>query len=820
MRSGSLNSMKEELRNCFVEEMIKMRASDYRLYIILSDSSSTCRIKPFSDKYPDAVINVGIAEQNMVGIAAGMALGGLIPFTANATPFLMGRSNEQVKTDICYSRTNVKLIGLNPGFAYGSLGATHHCLDDISTARSFGNILIFAPCDPLEVRQVTQYAANYNGPVYIRLDSFKAQNIHTDNYNFKPGEPVIIRRGTDISLVALGTMVHNALGAAEKLEESGISAQVLSLPSIRPLNTRGIISNIMKTGAVLTLEEHSTHGGIGSIIAEIILDNHLNCLLKRAGVPVGSFAEAIPRVDLQKLYGLDVDSIVNSAEWLVSEKPGRNQYGRYILSIDQGTSGSKAIIFDDEGKIQAEGRCPLSSYYPAEGYVEQDPNEILESVLTAVHKAVTSFISNGNNSKSIECCGITNQRETFILWDKSGCPLTPAVVWQCKRSISVCRSLIDAGHEQFIRKRTGLFIDPYFSGTKIIRLAEEHPEIRQAIDSGKVYFGTVDSWLLYKLTDGASHKTDYTNASRTMLFNLKELTWDNELLELFGLSNLILPEVSSSGNNFGYTDFNGGLPRPIQITAMIGDSHSAAFGERCFDPGSAKVTMGTGSSILLNTGTFINPIDTKMVSTICWSTKNTVSYALEGIIVSCGSTITWLKDQLGLFESSKEAAQIAEETENSGSVVLIPAFSGLGAPWWKMSQQAEIRGLTFESHKNQIIRAGFESVAFQVTDVLQAMENDMKKPLKSVRIDGGVSDSNFVMSSIAGLNSAKIIKCRLREASSLGAALIAGHTAGVFNSIAQLNELDYNDEIISGVIIDSHLSEKYQQWIKIMNTLK
>ena len=313
----------EELRDCFVEELGRLKASDKRLNVLVSDSTSTCRIKPFAEKYPDAVINVGIAEQNMVGIAAGMALGGLIPFTANAAPFLMGRSNEQVKNDVCYSETNVKLVGLNPGFAYGALGPTHHCLDDISTARAFGNIEIFAPCDPDEVRQITQYAAEHEGPVYIRLDSFKADNVHADGYKFKPGDTPLIRVGTDISIIALGTMVHDALAAADTLSESGISAEVISLPSIRPLSPEGIIQSMTKTGAALTLEEGSIHGGIGSVIAEIILDNRLNCLLDRSGVPAGSFAEAAPRATLKKLYGLDPEGIIKSVRQLFSEKDGR-----------------------------------------------------------------------------------------------------------------------------------------------------------------------------------------------------------------------------------------------------------------------------------------------------------------------------------------------------------------------------------------------------------------------------------------------------------------------------------------------------------------
>jgi glycerol kinase len=492
---------------------------------------------------------------------------------------------------------------------------------------------------------------------------------------------------------------------------------------------------------------------------------------------------------------------------------------KYILSIDQGTSGSKAIIFNDLGEICFEGRAPLKSSYPAEGIVEQDPQEIYESVITAVRAAVTAFYTSGGDTGSIACCGISNQRETFVLWDGDGRPLAPAVVWQCKRSIPVCRRLFQEGREEFIRMKTGLFIDPYFSGTKIIQLAKDNPEIRKAINSRKAYFGTVDSWLLYRLSGGSSYKTDYTNASRTMLFNLKDLRWDAELLSLFGLNKLNLPEALPSGSAFGESDFEGIFSRPLPISAMMGDSHAAAFGERCFDKGSAKATMGTGSSILLNTEELVDPAGTTMVTTVCWSTEEQTSYALEGIIVSCGSTLSWMRDALGLFNSFSEAAKIAEQTGGSGSVILIPAFSGLGAPWWKMSQQAAILGLTFESDKNQVIRAGFESIVFQVTDVLKAMENDIKQPLKSIQIDGGVSDSSFVTRSIAGLNNAEITKCSLREASALGAALMGGLKAGIFDSFANLKELKYNDELINSTGFNPELLTKYEQWIEIMKGL-
>jgi len=288
--------MKEEIRDSFVKELQEIKKSNDQLIVLVSDSTSTCRINPFLLENPDSVVNVGIAEQNMIGIAAGLSLGGFIPVTANAACFLLGRSNEQVKVDICYAQTNVKLVGLNPGFAYGSLGPTHHSLDDISTILAFGGIDIFVPSDPEETRQITKYAINKDGPVYIRLDSFSAENIHGDSYSFQPGKSVVLREGADITLIALGTMIHEVLAAEEELKKTGIQADILSVPSIRPLDPEVIIRSLKKTGSVITLEEHSTHGGLGSIVGDIILENQLTCGIKKSEFQPVNLQKPLPAV--------------------------------------------------------------------------------------------------------------------------------------------------------------------------------------------------------------------------------------------------------------------------------------------------------------------------------------------------------------------------------------------------------------------------------------------------------------------------------------------------------------------------------------------
>ncbi len=491
---------------------------------------------------------------------------------------------------------------------------------------------------------------------------------------------------------------------------------------------------------------------------------------------------------------------------------------KLILAIDQGTSGSKAVLFNTKGEIVSDGRAPLESYYPSDGYVEQKGEEIYRSVLEAVKNSVEGAEAKGYSKDDILCCGISNQRETFLVWDKSGEPLHNAVVWQCKRSIGTCHDLKAAGHEELIRSRTGLFLDPYFSGTKMVWLNENDKAVKKAVAEGRACFGNVDTWLLYRLTGGKEYKTEYTNASRTLFFNLKTLEWDREILQTLGLENLNLPELHPSDSLFGTSDFEGLFDRELPITGILGDSHAAAFGERCFEPGDAKATMGTGSSILMNTGEMVSPDSTKMVSTICWSTKEKVSYALEGIIVSCGSTLNWISSALGFFKDGKEADKIALSLKDNGNVYIVPAFSGLGAPWWKMEQKGQIHGLTFGTDSRHIVRAGLESIAYQITDVINAMKKDSGAKLNSLQIDGGTSSSPLIKDMLAALLPLQLYRCTLKEASALGAALIAGLGAGVYSSIEEIAALTYDREHIEELKSSLH-DKAYRGWLKILENL-
>lgn len=486
--------------------------------------------------------------------------------------------------------------------------------------------------------------------------------------------------------------------------------------------------------------------------------------------------------------------------------------GPFVLAIDQGTSSTKTVIFSEKGRVVARGSEPLHTMYLDGGLVEQDPQEIYENVLTSVAKCIADFTAKGGRIEDIRSCGISNQRETFVLWDKEGKPLHNAVVWQCKRSTGVCEQLREKGLEEIIRQRTGLLADPYFSGSKVIWLNIYNEEVRNAIARENAFFGTVDTWLLYKLTGGVAYLTDHTNASRTLFFNLETLSWDEELIRSFGLEGLHLPDIQSSSSRFGETDFDGLLPAAIPVTAMIGDSHAAAFGEGCFDPGIAKATLGTGSSILMNIGPEPKPSHQGMVTTIGWSAGDRVEYALEGVIVTCGATIEWLRTNLGLFTDVRETEQMARSVKDSGGVYLVPAFSGLGAPHWDMGRKASITGLTFNSNKNHIVRAALESIPFQIKDVIVAMESDTGIALQELKIDGGLTSNNFVVRMLADLLEKPVVNLGFPEVSALGAAYLSGLYSGVYPDIDYLQKLSADHSSVLPDAANDAVKAGYLGW--------
>ncbi|MES2773834.1 MAG: glycerol kinase GlpK [Bacteroidota bacterium] len=463
---------------------------------------------------------------------------------------------------------------------------------------------------------------------------------------------------------------------------------------------------------------------------------------------------------------------------------------KFILSIDQGTSSTKTLIFDEQGKAVAKGMEPLYTIYFNDGFVEQDPETIYQNVLASVKKCLQQFVENGFSKNDITAIGISNQRETFVVWDEDGKPLHNAVVWQCKRSVLICERLKKQDLSNMVNEKTGLIIDPYFSATKLIWLKENNPAITSSIKNGEACFGTIDTWLLYKLTKGAAYKTDYTNASRTLMFNLHTLQWDEELIDAFGLTGIQLPALQSSSSLFGETTIGGLLENRLPVSAMIGDSHSAAFGEGCFDAGTAKATLGTGCSILMNVGNKPVQSTNGMVSTICWSTEHEINYALEGVIVSCGATIEWLKNELHFFTDSRETEAMATAVPDNGGVYLVPAFSGLGSPHWQMDRRASISGLTFGTTKNHIVRAALETIPYQIKDVITAMEKDAGISLKELMADGGITANQFVMQFIASLLNKNVAGIGMPDVSALGAGLLAGLQAGVYADMDVLRTLN------------------------------
>jgi glycerol kinase len=459
----------------------------------------------------------------------------------------------------------------------------------------------------------------------------------------------------------------------------------------------------------------------------------------------------------------------------------------HIIAIDQGTSGSKAMIISEKGEIVSSNTCPFPSYHPQAGFVEQNGNEIISSVISAIKQAVTLFEAAGNSKNSITAAGISNQRESFLLWDNSGTPLSPVIVWQCKRSVDICSRLLGQGFDPLITDVTGLRIDPYFSATKFLWLVENNHELAAKIKNGSVYFGTIDTWLVYKFT--GNYATDYTNASRTLLMDLDSRCWSAAMADIFKTKGLHLPEIRPSTGHFGESNFDNIFGKPIPITAIIGDSHAACFGEGCFSPGTVKATMGTGSSVVMNTGKRTRSSH-GMVSTICWSMEGRTDYALEGVIVSCGSTITWVLEKLGLAPNAKEFDALAESVCDSGGVTFIPAFSGLGGPYWQMDRKAEILGITFGTEAAHIVRAALEAYPFQLKDVISAMEKDRGAALKWIRADGGITHSKLSMQIIADLLETEVRIDKRHEASALGAALLGFIGKGTlsFSDVERLME--------------------------------
>lgn len=452
---------------------------------------------------------------------------------------------------------------------------------------------------------------------------------------------------------------------------------------------------------------------------------------------------------------------------------------KYVIALDQGTTSSRAIVFDRAGAVRSMGQYPLTQHYPQPGWVEHDPMEILSTELLAIAEA---FERSGLSPTDIAAIGITNQRETTVVWNKlTGKPVFNAIVWQCRRTSEYCDSLKAKGLVDKIREKTGLVIDAYFSGTKIRWILENVPGVRALAEKGDVIFGNVDTWLMWNLSGGKIHKTDYSNASRTMLFNIKEAKWDDEILEELNIPKAMLPEACPSSGVFGYTDpviFGGEIP----IAGAAGDQQAALFGQACFNPGEAKNTYGTGCFTLMNIGTNIKYSNNGLVTTIAWGLDGKVEYALEGSVFVAGAAIQWLRDEVRLVEESPDSEFFATKVKDTNGCYVVPAFTGLGAPYWDQYARGCIVGLTRGVNRNHIIRATVESLAYQSADLLFAMEKDSGLQLEALKVDGGACKNNFMMQFQADIINAKVLRPKCVETTAMGAAYLAGLAVGYWAS--------------------------------------
>ena len=456
---------------------------------------------------------------------------------------------------------------------------------------------------------------------------------------------------------------------------------------------------------------------------------------------------------------------------------------KYILALDQGTSSSRAIVFDHEGNCCSVAQMEFTQYFPQPGWVEHKPMEIWSSEAAVIAEAITKL---GVNGLDIAGIGITNQRETTIVWDaETGVPVYNAIVWQDRRTSAFCDSLKELGLVDKIREKTGLIIDAYFSGTKIKWILDNVPGAREKAEAGKLRFGTVDSWLVWQLTRGDVHVTDVTNASRTMLFNINTLEWDDELLSMLGIPRSMMPAVKSSSEVYGYTKTTI-FAHEVPIAGIAGDQQAALFGQMCTEPGSVKNTYGTGCFLLMNTGT--KPILSKnnLLSTVAWKIGAEVSYALEGSIFVGGSVVQWLRDGLGVIRSSSEVEALAASVPDNGGVYFVPALTGMGAPYWDQYAHGVICGITRGTTAAHIARAALEGIAFQTMDIVHAMEKDAGVPLAELKVDGGASRNNLMMQFQADILGARVVRPKVTETTALGAAYLAGLAVGYWSSLEEI----------------------------------
>jgi len=486
---------------------------------------------------------------------------------------------------------------------------------------------------------------------------------------------------------------------------------------------------------------------------------------------------------------------------------------KYILSLDEGTTSARAILFDKKGKIVSSAQHEFTQIYPKPGFVEHDPIEIYSAQYSALTEAIAQIDA---RVEEIAAVGITNQRETTVVWEKStGKPIYNAIVWQCRRTAEICEDLKEKGLEDYIKDTTGLKIDAYFSSTKIKWILDNVPGAKEKAEKGELLFGTIDTWLIWKLSGGKLHITDYTNASRTMIFDIHNLCWDKKLLDTLGIPESMLPEVKSSSEIYGNINVLG---EEIPVSGIAGDQQAALFGQKCFSEGDTKNTYGTGCFMLMNTGTNAYNSKNGLLTTIAATAKGEkVQYALEGSVFVGGAVIQWLRDELGLISNSAESEKCAKKVSDNGGVYIVPAFAGLGAPYWDMYARGTITGLTRGSNKNHIIRAALESIAYQSDDLLKAILKDSKIPLNSLYADGGASANSFLMQFQSDISNVEIVCPECGESTALGAAFLAGLGVGFWKDREEIKSLPSSDRKFTPKIPEEEREELLSGWKNAIN---
>ena len=482
---------------------------------------------------------------------------------------------------------------------------------------------------------------------------------------------------------------------------------------------------------------------------------------------------------------------------------------KYILALDQGTTSSRAILFDKAGKIKTVAQKDFKQIYPKTGWVEHDPSEIWQTQYTVAKQVLDKI-----NVENVASIGITNQRETTVVWDKqTGVPVYNAIVWQDRRTANYTDQLKKDGKESIVKDKTGLLLDPYFSATKIEWILDNIDGCREKAEQGKLAFGTIDTWLIWNLTKGKHHITDVTNASRTLLYNIHDMDWDNDLLEMFSIPKEVLPKVRPSSFIYGKTDSNL-FKESITISGIAGDQHAALFGQNCIEPGMVKNTYGTGCFMLMNTGDQPISSDHNLLTTIAWMLDDKVEYALEGSVFMGGAIVQWLRDELGIINSSEEIEKIATSVENSNGVYLVPSFTGMGAPHWDPHAKGLITGLTRGSTSAHIARAALESIAYQCSDLLHAMEADSAIKLKELRVDGGASVNNFLMQFQANMLDIPVVRPRITETTALGAAFLAGLAVSYWEDQNDIAKQWESETIFNSKINKDEMVQNYSGWVK------